>query len=181
MSTVDSVVRSTIQDFVRDGVLFTALDVSNKVKEALPLARHREVRDLVRASFTVDIEPASYARTPITVILENGDKAEALLYHPLVDSWDLDAKYDAQKRAQTATQPVASVQAIQAAMTVISNPANLSVPVTGFPVFMKPLPASKVVAAPVPTPVPTPDPATAASRVLWDNLFKAQPSLFPRK
>lgn len=175
MNTVDNAVRSVVQDFVRDGVLFTALDVSNKVKEVLPFARHREVRDLVRTIYTSEIETASYARTPINVTLENGDKAEALLYHPLVDSWDLDAKYDAQKRAQTATQPGTSVQAIQAAVSVLANPVNLStpIPLAMFSTF------KNVVSTPAPA--ATPNAASASSRVLWDNLFKAQPSLFPRK
>lgn len=169
MSTVESVVSLTIQDFVRDGVLFTALDVSNKVKEVLPLARHREVRDLVRALFTTDIEPASYARTPITVTLGDGTTAEALLYHPLVDSWDLDAKYDAQKRAQTVTQlavPTPVVALPATSHTPLPLPAVPSVPVS----------VPKSVAVPV-----VPLPASASSRAMWDNLFKAQPSLFPRK
>ena len=158
MSTVDNVVRSTIQDFIRDGVLFTALDVSNKVKEVLPFARHREVRDLVRASFTTDIEPASYARTPITVTLDDGTTAEALLYHPLVDSWDLDAKYDAQRRAQTSVRPG------QVAQPVVTDPA--------------PTPAAP--AAPTPVVATAVAPPTN-SRGLWDVMFKSQPSLFPRR
>jgi hypothetical protein len=165
MSTVDSVVRSTIQDFVRDGVLFTALDVSNKVKESFPFARHREVRDLVRVAFTTDIEPASYARTPINVTLDDGTAAEALLYHPLVDSWDLDAKYDAQKRAQSAARPAAQAQAALG-LTPAPLPVALPVPVTAHPM-------PKIVAAPAPTPT--------NSRHLWDAMFKAQPSLFPRR
>lgn len=179
MNLVDSAVRSVVQEFVRDGVLFTALDVSNKVKETLPLARHREVRDLVRMLYTSEIETAGYARTPITVTLENGDTAEALLYHSLVDSWDLDAKYDAQKRAQTAKQPVASVQV---ALNTLLDPTNLSAPIPNLPALMKPHPMPKVVAAPVVTPpVSAPTPANASSRALWNNLFKNQPSLFPTR
>jgi|SRR5579885_3115667 hypothetical protein len=169
MSTVDSVVRSTIQDFVRDGVLFTALDVSNKVKEVLPFARHREVRDLVRAAFVTDIEPASYAKTPITVTLGDGTTAEALLYHPLVDSWDLDAKYDAQKRAQTAARPNAQSQVSATVVSPTPSPAPVSVNVVA-PVATAP--TVPVAAAPA---------APTNSRALWDSLFKSQPSLFPRR
>lgn len=165
MNLVDSAVRSVVQEFVRDGVLFTALDVSNKVKETLPLARHREVRDLVRMLYTSEIETAGYARTPITVTLENGDTAEALLYHSLVDSWDLDAKYDAQKRAQTAKQTVLPVSAVSHSVVV---PAPVA------PVAVAP-------AQPAPKVVVTPNPATASSRALWSNLFKSQPSLFPTR
>lgn len=174
MNTVDSAVRSVIQDFVRDGVLFTALDVSNKVKETLPLARHREVRDLVRMVYTSEIETASYARTPINVKLEDGTTAEALLYHPLVDSWDLDNKYDAQKRAQTATQPAMSHAAVAAAHASVSYTPVSTVPVTHTPVVAVPV-------QPAPKAVVTPDPAIASSRALWNNLFKSQPSLFPTR
>jgi hypothetical protein len=181
MSTVEDVVRSTIQDFVRDGVLFTALDVSNKVKETLPLTRHREVRELVRAAFATDIEPASYARTPITVKLDDGTTAEALLYHPLADSWDLDAKYDDQKRAQTANRPTASVQTLQAVAAVIANPANLSAPISNLSSLLTPAP--KVVTVPpalTKAAPPTVSSAVTSSRALWDSLFQNQPSLFPR-
>lgn len=100
MATLENEVRSVVESFLKSGELFTALDVSNKVKMALPFARHREVRGVVRGLFTTDIEPAGWARTPINVTLPDGSTAEALLYHPLSDSWDLDSKYDAQKRQQ---------------------------------------------------------------------------------
>src|SRR6185436_13338799 len=138
-------------------VLFTALDVSNKVKETLPLARHREVRDLVRMLYTSEIETGGYARTPITVTLENGDTAEALLYHSLVDSWDLDAKYDAQKRAQTAKQPAMPHATIAAAHASVSYTPVSTAPVAHTPVVAAPV-------QPAPKAVVTPDPATASSR-----------------
>lgn len=183
MNTVDDVVLSVVRSFVRDSVLFTALDVSNKVKETHPLARHREVRDLVRSLYSSEIESAGYARTPITVKLEDGTTAEALLYHSLADSWDLDAKYDAQKREQTATRPSVSVQAVQAAAAVIANPANLTVPVAPanftVPVVVKSSP--KVDAPPASTTTPTANATPSNSRLLWESLFKSQPSLFPRQ
>lgn len=167
MSTVDSVVRDTILDFLRNAQLFTALDVSNKVKESLPYARHREVRDLVRASFTTDMEPAGYARTPISVNLDDGSSTEALLYHPLTDSWDLDAKYDAQKRAQTSVRP--GQQSVAA--TVVSPPSVPPVVVT--------VPVAAT-AAPV-TPAVSPAAPVSNAQILWDSMFKSQPSLFPRR
>lgn len=105
MANLNDVVDSVVASFVSSGELFTALDVSNKVKEALPFARHREVRDLVRSMFSQLIEPAGYAKTPINVQLTNGTTTEAILYHPLADSWDLDVKYDTQKREQAALRP----------------------------------------------------------------------------
>src|ERR1035437_3150276 len=96
--TIDQLTKEVVQDFVSCSVLFTALDVSNKVKEKMPFIRHRECRDAVRNMFVSDIEPMGYARTSIAVTLSDGTTTEALLYHPLVDSWDLDNKYSAQQR-----------------------------------------------------------------------------------
>ena len=170
---LNDVVLSTIQDFVNNNVLFTALDVSNKVKEVLPFARHREVRDLVRALFTTDIEPANYAKTPIQVTLANGDTVEALLYHPLADSWDLDSKYDNQKRNQTALRPGGNVPApIPVAPWVAGGvSAGIAVPT--------PAPVSQPT-NPVVSPVPVPAKSLPAA-AQWQSLFNGALSLFPRK
>lgn len=160
MSNLEDTVRSVVQDFISRDVLFTALDVSNSVKQSLPNARHREVRDVVRSMFTSDIESQGWARTPITVTLGDGTTAEALLYHPLTDSWDLDNKYSAQQRTATAYRPVAQAQA-----TVAQAQAQTAT-----------VPAATPVVAPAPTPVPVPP-----ARSLWDQMFQTQPSLFPRK
>jgi hypothetical protein len=165
MSTLEDTVRSVVQDFMKAGVLFTALDVSNTVKQVMPNARHREVRDVVRGLFTTEIETQSWARTPIQVALEDGTTTEALLYHPLSDSWDLDNKYDAQRRALTSYRPVA---AAQATLAQAQAQAQQTVPVS--------VPAA--VTAPVPAPTPAPMPT---ARNLWDQMFQTQPSLFPRK
>lgn len=157
MAKLEDVVRVVVDEFMKNEVLFTALDVSNKVKETMPFARHREVRDLVRDLFATDISPANWARTPVTVILTDGSNAEALLYHPLSDSWNLDAKYDAQKRAQMGTRPNINAVSAPVPATVASD-------------------GTVTVVVPVSTPsVPT------YARTLWDNMFSAQPSLFPRK
>lgn len=158
MANLESEVRSVVQGFVQSGELFTALDVSNKVKMTLPFARHREVRDFVRGMFTSDIESAGWARTPIQVQLADGSQAEALLYHPLSDSWDLDNKYDAQKRAQGT---------VQASPAPVSVTASSNGTVTVNPVV-----------APIQTPVAPP---ALPTRDLWAQLFNSQPSLFPRK
>lgn len=94
---------SVIDDFTNNSVLFTSLDVSNKVKESLPLARHREVSNMVRSLFNSNIVTKGYARTPIDVTLSDGSSVEALLYHPLKDAWDLDLKY--QTRSQEPGKP----------------------------------------------------------------------------
>ena len=162
MTTLDDTVRSVIQDLMQADELFTALDVSNKVKMTLPFARHREVRDLVRGMFTTDMEVNGWARTPITVTLSDSTTAEALLYHPLSDSWDLDNKYDAQRRAQGAVKAAAVV------------PATVSS--TGVCTAKTPLPV--MVAAPV---VAAPTVAQLQAKDRWAQLFDSQPSLFPLK
>lgn len=154
MKTLDDVVRETVQQFVNDNLLFTGLDVSNKVKESLPYARHSEVSDLVRLSFVSEMEPSNYAKTPINVTLKDGSVRTALLYHPLADSWDLDNKYDSQKRAQVTVKPSSA----PVPATVSSNGTVTVTPVT---------PA---------IPAPTVPPAQA-----WAQMFNGTPSLFPLK
>ena len=168
MASLEDTVRSVVKDFVQNEVLFTALDVSNKVKEVLPHEKHRAVRDVVRGMFTTDIESQGWARTPITVSLTDGSTAEALLYHNLTDSWDLDNKYDAQQRAKTTYKPVQAAQATVATAAQYLNPAsvNVTAPVVSAPV---------AVSAPV---VPAP---LATARDQWNSLFATQPSLFPKK
>lgn len=156
---LESVVEEVVVDFVSRDELFTALDVSNKVKETLPLARHREVRDVVRAVFSAGTMN-DYARTPITVVLEDGTKAEALLYHPLSASWDLEKMYDDQKRAQKAARPT---------NTVTSVPVQVTAPVQTTPVVQAVVPQPPTVVQP---------PATTAKQ-LWDNIFNSN-RLFPR-
>lgn len=165
MSTVtnlEATVRSVVESLVKMDALFTALDVSNAVKQQLPLTKHREVREIVRTMFATDIEPQGWARTPIVVNLDDGSTAEALLYHPLADSWDLDNRYDTQKRTATSYRPVALAQ-------VTAGPAPQ--------VFVVTAP----VAAPAPVTTPAAQTSTLPTRALWDQMFQSQPSLFPRK
>jgi hypothetical protein len=167
---LESQILEVVNDFVSRGVLFTALDVSNKVKETMPFARHREVRDVVRNAWLNDIEPKSYGRTPITVNLADGTTADALLYHPLADSWDLDAKYDAQQRTKTSARPATS-----APTTVTVGTNTVSVSSTGVSA-----PSMNLTGAPAAT-TNTATPQATNARDLWNNLFQTQPSLFPRK
>lgn len=171
MSNLEDTVRSVVQDFISRDVLFTALDVSNSVKSALPNTRHREVRDVVRTMFSSDIESQGWARTPITVTLGDGTTAEALLYHPLTDSWDLDNKYSNQQRAATSVRLHQSPQMAAVGVAPIAVPASLPVPVTATPM-------PKIVPS---TPAPVPSAPLPTARSLWDQMFQVQPSLFPRK
>lgn len=101
-------VKDVISDWIDNNRLFTALDVSNEVKNELPLVKHSEIREIVRGLFATDMQTRGYGRTPIKVLLEDGSETEALLYHSLADSWDLDAKYDTLRRQQVAVNPIAT-------------------------------------------------------------------------
>jgi hypothetical protein len=159
-NTLEDLVEETLQHFMGAEMLFTALDVSNEVKKKMPLSRHREIRDIVRQLFNSHIEPNDYARTPIKVQLADGTNVDALLYHNLSDSWNLDNKYSAQQRSQTAVRPTV-------AQAVTPTPA----PVTPAPVSV-PATATVTISAPV---------TFSAAKTAWDNLFNTQPSLFPTK
>lgn len=161
MSNLENEVRSVIRDFIDRGELFTGLDVSNRVKMVIPFARHSDVSGIVRDLFSTEIESSGYGRSPIDVTLADGSPRTAMLYHSLADTWDLDSKYDAQKRAQVTVKPVKVAQAVVAAAQAANNPV-VTAPV-----------ATVTVAAPA-VPVPS-------ARAQWDNLFKSTPSLFPRK
>lgn len=167
----ESFVRQVVACFMSANTLFTALDVSNEVKKTCPQVRHREVRDVVRALFITDIEPSGWARTDITVNLEDGNSATALLYHPLSSMWDLDALYDNQKRNQVSVKSPAPVAApavvcsgngttVQSSVGLAVNAASLAAQATS--------PVTQTV-------------QSTAVRDLWGQMFSSQPSLFPRR
>jgi hypothetical protein len=158
-------VREIVLGFITSNTLFTALDVSNEVKETFPQVRHREVRDTVRALFTSHIEPAGWARTDITVTLEGGNTATALLYYPLSASWDLDAQYSDQKRAQKSvkTPQIVSAAVNSSGSVTVQSAVGLTVNV----------PAAQATT--------TMQVAQTAARDLWKQMFSSQPSLFPRR
>jgi len=159
MTNLEDTINLVVQDFLSNNELFTALDVSNKVKESMPFVRHRETRDVVRAMFVSEIEPRGYGRTTIQVSLPDGSNADALLYHPLADSWDLDAKYDSQKRTQASKRGnmTATVSTPQGSVAVTNQGVTVSStqPVTGL--F-----------------------APTSPRDLWGKLFTTQKSIFPK-
>lgn len=179
MVTLEDVVDKILAQMTANQELFTALDVSNQVKVELPLARHREVRDLVRNKFASHIEPIGYAKTPIQVTLSDGSTVEALLYHPLVDSWDLDSKYDVQKRSQTVSKPAMTPTPRDLATQAAGINAA---PIAGLPTLMTAHPLPKVVSNHPSSPVTAPVvPAPLDARARWQQLFNSQPSLFPRR
>lgn len=178
MSTLEDTVRVVVKAMLDTQILFTALDVSNQVKVILPHTRHREVRDIVRAMYANEIQTQGWGRTNIPVVLEDGSSAQAALYHPLSATWDLDIKYDQQKRAQIAADPVkAAAAAVLPSNTVPAatwGGTALRVPTPVVPVVIAP-----TVATPVATPV-TPTTPMPTARDTWKQLFATQPSLFPK-
>jgi hypothetical protein len=162
---LEDLVKATVLDFMAKDTLFTALDISNSVKESMPLARHREVRDVVRALFATDIEPAGWARDNISVTLEDGSPQTAMLYYPLSASWDLNTQYDDQKRAQVSKK------------TVPTPAPSCSSVLLGTDGTIKVVAAGTTVSSPA-TPAPT---APVPAHDAWKNMFAAAPSLFPRQ
>jgi len=53
MSSLEDTVRLVVQDFMGRNVLFTALDVSNAVKQQTPHARHRDCSQPARTQDAV--------------------------------------------------------------------------------------------------------------------------------
>jgi len=123
---LDTVVKTIVTELIAKSEPFTALDVSNKVKENTPDVRHRDVSPIVREMYATG-GMGNYERTNIRVKLPDGGDTAANLYHSLADTWDLDTKYDDGKRAQAATpvsvRPDSALGAAVAA-AVASNPAT---------------------------------------------------------
>jgi len=155
MDTLENEVLNTVQNFIGNNTSFTALDVSNEVKKVHPQARHIEIRNIVRSYFRSDIEPLGWARTPITVTLVDGSTTDALLYHPLSDSWDLDIKYDSQKRSQVACN-------LNPSPGTVSNNTGQQTTITSDPVTQ---PTSSV----------------SDNKNIWQRLFNKVAPLFPTK
>lgn len=178
---VDDLVESILRDFAKDSKLFTALDVSNAVKQTVPQVRHKEVRDIVRSMFSTLEREYDYARTPIKVTLEDNSQVDALLYHHIGDSWDLDVKYSDQQRSQrslkgnVASSSSASINPL-AYVTVNDSGKVTSVEIDDLGVKVSSSGSINVKA---------PDQAAVQVSVtspkdMWDNLFNSKP-LFPLK
>jgi hypothetical protein len=110
--------------FTASGMLFTALDVSNAVKEALPDVRHRDVSPLVREAFDND-SLGSYAQTLIEVNAGQ-EKVKAYLYHP--EGKDA-ALYDEAMRSQLAKPPQKGADTQVTDVLIEDSTLGASVPV----------------------------------------------------
>lgn len=71
------VVEKVIKEFCKEGKSFTSLDVSNKVKEEIPTARHQNIAEMMKSLLPFD---PLYKSSVIEVQLDNF-KVKTLLYH----------------------------------------------------------------------------------------------------
>lgn len=99
---LESVTARVLDTFTSAAMLFTALDVSNAVKQTLPDVRHREVSPIVRAAFDRG-SMGRYRQTLIDVIAEGRKPAQAFLYHLPTQPT---SSYDESMRNQLAIPPV---------------------------------------------------------------------------
>ncbi|MCA9690456.1 MAG: hypothetical protein R3A51_04670 [Nannocystaceae bacterium] len=104
-SVMMGVTRRVVDQFTEQGLMFTALDVSNVVKKSLRQVRHREVAPLVRELFEEDGMGDDYQRTLIDVMAGGKSKAQAFLYHLKTDN---PQQYDDDQRSKLALAPVVS-------------------------------------------------------------------------
>ena len=102
-SDVENVTRRVVDRFTCEGFLFTALDISNAVKQSLPGVRHREVAPIVRDLFEDGIMGDDYVQTLIDVQISNGQTVQAFLYHMEDDDPD---DYAGTQRQQQAIPPI---------------------------------------------------------------------------
>jgi hypothetical protein len=107
---IENVTRRVMDRFAVEGFLFTALDVSNQVKQSLPGVRHREVAPIVRDLFDDGVMGQSYVQTLIDVRLPDGQTTQAFLYHLEEDDPD---DYAGTQRQLRAIPPVPVQQLIQ--------------------------------------------------------------------
>lgn len=96
----EAVTARVLDRFTASAMLFTALDVSNAVKESLPDVRHRDISPLVRQALDRGAL-GPYETTEIDVNA-GGKTVQALLYHLPSQAPDL---YDEKMRSQLARPP----------------------------------------------------------------------------
>lgn len=79
-----ALVDETVESRIRNGALFTSLDISNEIKRKRFHIRHGEVAAIVRDLHAIGaMQAAGYDRVLIEVNTENGEKTtEAFLYLP---------------------------------------------------------------------------------------------------
>lgn len=115
-------IKEVVDYFLANDKLFTTVDVANKLKEKNLFIKHSEVRDEVRSLYHNHMVNNNYCRTIITVTLKDKKQAETWLYHPLQDTWDLDALYTNRDLSVDTTTNV--VQPVQVVANTTNNTVN---------------------------------------------------------
>lgn len=181
-----AVTARVVDELTSGGLMFTALDVSNAVKQTVQEARHREISPIVRDIFERR-GMGAYVQTSIDVMAQGNKPARALLYHLPEQS---PALYDDTMRAQTAIPPQ-RLQAPAQDPQIASSSTDAHVRVgkdgrgrvpralienagiKGEPVLVKSYPAvpSLQIVAPGTTPVAAPPPADPNAAVTSDVFF----------
>lgn len=105
LDTLRGVTQRVVDLYTCGGFLFTALDVSNSVKQTLPSVRHREVAPLVRDLFASGAMGEAYQQTLIDVVADR-KTVQAFLYH--MKGADIAVEYAEDKRRQLAIPPVSA-------------------------------------------------------------------------
>ncbi len=104
-SEIVAMTREVVEHLSKNGFMFTALDVSNEVKQELVGVRHRQVSPLVRQLFADKVMGPDYTRTQIDVVTSQGKTVQAFLYH---DKNDEHEDYSGSQREQRALPPRAT-------------------------------------------------------------------------
>ena len=118
-----AVTARVVDEFTSAAMLFTALDVSNAVKQTIPEARHREISPLVRDIFERR-GMGAYIQTSIKVVAAGKGPTTALLYHLPEQTEDM---YDHTMRQQLAVPPQQRQQAPEPDPTSSSTEAHVRV------------------------------------------------------
>ncbi len=118
-----AVTARVVDEFTSAAMLFTALDVSNAVKQTVPEARHREISPIVRDIFERR-GMGAYIQTSIKVVAAGKGPTTALLYHLPEQPPDM---YDDTMRQQLAIPPQRQQQAPEPQVASSSTEAHVRV------------------------------------------------------
>jgi hypothetical protein len=118
-----AVTARVVDEFTSAAMLFTALDISNAVKQTLTDARHREISPIVRDIFERK-GMGAYTQTMIDVMAQGSKPARAYLYHLPEHS---PALYDDAMRTQLAVPPQRTNRVEDQAVSTSSTEAGVRI------------------------------------------------------
>lgn len=118
-----AVTARVVDEFTSAAMLFTALDVSNAVKQTLTDARHRDISPIVRELYDRK-GMGAYTQTLIDVMAAGHKPVKAFLYH-LPEQ--MTALYDDAMRSQLAVPPQRNIPAPEAQFSSASNEAGVRI------------------------------------------------------